>query len=768
MITASSKTFQSRRQKASILVILFLILCLPSSLSQAVEQVGLERRSPYFTRPAPPFSSPLQTAGYRYDLIKQFEETSYYINDLDFVSPTVGWAVGYPHWDQEIKAYVGTIIKTINGGKTWLPQDLPSTGMLNEVDFVDTMQGWAVGAEGVILRTKDGGKHWYRQNSGTSEEMLSVAFVDNLHGWATSLRPTHFDAVGIADNWDASLWRTTDGGITWIELNISNDASILRGLDFIDLQTGWVVGVNYEGDDSYGKPIHNPVIYQTPDGGQTWIEQYNPDLQISLTNTDFFDARNGWAVGFLTLSTETGGAVFHTTDGGQTWERQEPGSFYDLLWDVQFIDAQRGYTVGANYIGAWGPPVWRTLDGGDSWEKVRMEFHELDGLFGLAISTNKVIALGDHDYKVNTERAWDSCEWTPPEPSCNDCDCLFEPSYINTHYNFEDVFFVNENLGWATGSRSFAPDHLGQIIMVTSDGGLTWKSQYEQPPLVDSLFSVFRLDGLHFNDSLNGWAAGRSADVGQYALLHTEDGGQHWIEQGQELFTGLDPEFFDVQFLNSQNGWALDSGHYDSLLGQQGLYLAHTTDGGGHWEWVRTGIAGSMSVGFADVQGELDFTDAQHGWAAGGLGKVIHTSDGGASWFTQDVDCGWPSCPVRFYAIEMNNNLEGWIAGEGLYQTSNGGDLWQIRDDVDVSGDFQDIQFVDAENGWLAGDKGMLFFTGNSGTTWESVTNPVSAVSIRGLSFINPHKGWLVGDYGTILTTQAKPYWPIYLPVIQR
>jgi photosystem II stability/assembly factor-like uncharacterized protein len=721
MNASLSKSFHRKVWKVALLAILCLLICLPFSLSLAGNQTESERRSPYSTHPSPPISPALPLAGYRYDLIKQFEETSYYIYDLEFVNSTLGWAVGYPHWDQEGKAYVGTILKTTDGGETWLPQDLPSTAILNEVDFVDATHGWAVGLEGVILRTRDGGKHWNRLKSGTTEEFLSVAFADNLHGWASSVKPTHYDVWGTADNWDASLWSTTDGGDTWDELDISERASILRGLDFIDLQTGWVVGVNYEGDDAYGRPIHNPVVYHTPDGGQTWNEQYNPDLQISLTNADFIDALHGWAVGFLTLSTETGGAVFHTADGGQTWERQEPGSFYDMLWDVQFINSQHGYAVGANYIGAWGPPVWRTLDGGDNWEKVKMEFHELDGLYGVAITTDQVIALGDHDYRVITDRAWDSCAWTPPEPSCNNCDCLFETAYLNTHFRFEDVFFVDEYLGWVVGSRTYAPDQRGQIILATSDGGQTWESQYEQPPLSDTLFSIFRLDGLHFTDSLNGWAVGRSEDVGQYAILHTEDGGQNWIEQGQELFTDLEPEFFDIQFIDNQTGWALDDGHYNQVADQTEPYFAHTTDGGEHWEWVQTGVAGSMSVGYADVQGELDFTDPQHGWAAGGLGKVIHTSDGGASWAAQSVDCGWPNCPVRFYAIEMINNLKGWIAGEGLYQTSNGGDLWQIREDMDVSGDFQDVQFVDALNGWLVGDKGMVYYTDNGGTSWKSV-----------------------------------------------
>jgi photosystem II stability/assembly factor-like uncharacterized protein len=113
--------------------------------------------------------------------------------------------------------------------------------------------------------------------------------------------------------------------------------------------------------------------------------------------------------------------------------------------------------------------------------------------------------------------------------------------------------------------------------------------------------------------------------------------------------------------------------------------------------------------------GSVDLVDAEHGWAAGGLGKVIHTADGGTTWITQTLTCGYPSCPWRLYALEMLDNREGWIAGEGLYHTTDGGARWNVED-LDVGTDFQDIQFVDALDGWLAGNHGMILVTRDGAT----------------------------------------------------
>jgi photosystem II stability/assembly factor-like uncharacterized protein len=684
---------------------------------------------------------------YRTGIIKQFEETSYYLKDVDFITTTVGWAVGAAHWDQTEKAYVGTIIKTSDGGETWTAQDVSVSETLRGVDFVDANNGWAVGTNGTILHTSDGGAHWISQTVATSDEFRGVVFVDANQGWATSIQPTHYDYWGDADNWQASVWHTGDGGETWVQQSLPSGASILNRIQFIDALQGWTVGVKYIGDDTFGYPEHRAAIYHTSDGGLTWEEQYNPDLEITLTGVSFVDANHGWAVGFVLNSGVTGGTVFHTSDGGTTWERQTPQATF---WDVQFLDANQGYVVGFDYVGAQGPPVYRTLDGGDSWEKVLMDKHDNEGLFGVAVMADRAIAVGDYSYVCIATDPWGTYEWPWGEN-------LFAQQYLKVHFRFEDVFFVDENLGWAVGTRSFVPELWGQVIFHTQDGGATWENQYEKPPPLDSLFSYFRLDSVYFVDSQNGWAVGSSEEKHD-AILHTADGGLHWEEQGSELYASWNLEFFAVQFLDSQNGWALATDNFPS----ENIFLAHTTNGGTNWQWVDTGIEGSLAIGFALVQGDLAFTDAQHGWAVGGLEEIVHTENGGADWAGQDL----PTASRRLFAVEFVSNQVGWIAGEGLFRTPDGGATW-VEQDIEISVDFQDIKFVDSLNGWLAGDSGLVLSTNNGGDTWKLVDSGVSS-SLRGLSFIDSEKGWFVGDNGVILTTAQVPYWPVYLPLVVR
>ena len=694
---------------------------------------------------------------------KQFEETTYFIEDTEFISATLGWAVGEPHWDQATRAYTGTIVLTTDGGETWITQTAPTQETLNGMDFVDETQGWAVGTNGIILHTADGGDHWTRQNVATEDEFRDVVFIETNVGWAVSLHPTHYDWMGNPDNWDAAIWHTVNGGASWTEMDTPAEASILHAVEFVSTQEGWAVGVKYIGDDTYGYPMHRAVVYHTNNGGTTWVEQSSgaEELEVSLTSVDFVDALHGWAAGFPTRSDLTGGFVFHTSDGGLTWERQEPGDFYAPLWDIHFIDPNRGYAVGFNYAGAWGPPVWRTLDGGTTWESVRMDRHDSEGLFGVAVNGDQVIALGDHDYQATSTRAWDSCEWTFPEPSCYDCECLFEQSYNNTHYQFQDVYFTDSETGWAVGSRSFLPEIWGQVILATQDGGENWEVQLEQAPNLDTLFSYFRLDGVYFVDAQNGWAVGKSESLSisggfHNLILHTSNGGLNWEEQGSELHESWSIELVDVQFLDSQNGWALANRNFPD----DSVSLAHTVDGGQTWSWVDTGIEGSAMIGFGVVEGGVKFTDDQHGWATGAFG-AIHTENGGTSWITQTLG----AYSGNMFDIEFTDNLAGWIAGERCYHTVNGGAQWElVNHGVDTW--FHAVQFPDPLHGWMAGGNGKVLHTINRGSTWGQVNNPFTSGDLNGLSFINAEKGWLAGDYGVILTTRQYPQ--LYLPLVKK
>ena len=54
---------------------------------------------------------------------------------------------------------------------------------LLSVKFVNDDEGWIVGRGGVILRSEDGGQTWLQQDSGTRQNLYAL-FFDKKLGWA--------------------------------------------------------------------------------------------------------------------------------------------------------------------------------------------------------------------------------------------------------------------------------------------------------------------------------------------------------------------------------------------------------------------------------------------------------------------------------------------------------------------------------------------------------------------------------------------------------
>jgi photosystem II stability/assembly factor-like uncharacterized protein len=84
----------------------------------------------------------------------------------------------------------------------WFWQKPSPTGeWLFGVTYTDANTGTAVGRSGTILRTTDGGTTWVSQTSGTSNNLFGVSFTDANTGTAVGFNGT--------------ILRTTDGGATW-------------------------------------------------------------------------------------------------------------------------------------------------------------------------------------------------------------------------------------------------------------------------------------------------------------------------------------------------------------------------------------------------------------------------------------------------------------------------------------------------------------------------------------------------------------------------
>lgn len=73
---------------------------------------------------------------------------------ITFTGVDTGYAVG-GGWNGS--AYQGSIIKTTNGGNNWFSQNIIINQILQDVFFLDSRTGYAVGRGGVIIKTTNGG-----------------------------------------------------------------------------------------------------------------------------------------------------------------------------------------------------------------------------------------------------------------------------------------------------------------------------------------------------------------------------------------------------------------------------------------------------------------------------------------------------------------------------------------------------------------------------------------------------------------------------------
>ncbi|HAN37794.1 MAG TPA: hypothetical protein DCQ29_02740, partial [Chitinophagaceae bacterium] len=140
------------------------------------------------------------------------------LNAVCFVDANNGWAVGSN----------GVVLRTSNGGSTWVQQASNTTTILRDVFFINSTTGWAIGDNGTIIRTSNGGATWTPStNAGTTNVLFRVHFASSMLGWA------------VGEN--GTIIQSTDGGATWVSL-ISGTTSLLRDIFLISPNRGWAVG----------------------------------------------------------------------------------------------------------------------------------------------------------------------------------------------------------------------------------------------------------------------------------------------------------------------------------------------------------------------------------------------------------------------------------------------------------------------------------------------------------------------------------------------
>jgi photosystem II stability/assembly factor-like uncharacterized protein len=150
-----------------------------------------------------------------------------------------------------------------DAGRTWSARDMSGVaGMILDVKFLDARTGFLCAAtnreversHALILKTTDGGQTWVKKYESTRpyENTWKCAFPSAKVGYATI---QSYDENATA----RYVAKTIDGGETWTELPLVDDAKVREfGIGFLDESLGWVGAV--------------PGAFETRDGGKTWSQ----------------------------------------------------------------------------------------------------------------------------------------------------------------------------------------------------------------------------------------------------------------------------------------------------------------------------------------------------------------------------------------------------------------------------------------------------------------------------------------------------------------
>ena len=154
------------------------------------------------------------------------------------------------------------MLESHDGGLTWKSTPIKNGKMLFDIDMFDPKNGIACSASSddisksnaLILKTNDGGKTWRKvyQSDRPYETTWKVSFPTEKVGYVTiqSYNPD-------PNAKQQRVAKTTDGGETWQEINLVEDAGAREfGVGFINENHGFVGTMNSG--------------YETKDGGKTW------------------------------------------------------------------------------------------------------------------------------------------------------------------------------------------------------------------------------------------------------------------------------------------------------------------------------------------------------------------------------------------------------------------------------------------------------------------------------------------------------------------
>jgi photosystem II stability/assembly factor-like uncharacterized protein len=388
--------------------------------------------------------------------------------------------------------------RTTDGGLTWKNMYMDSAYIydennyyfvpdINEIAYPNEKLFIAVGDSGLVVRTTDKGETWESYRLDKKVRLFWLRMLDENYGIV-------FKREYFGDR-ELNILETTDGGLTWSEMNYVDDGGISfqdidvisrnqitaiifdrisnpenkekkilmvyndweycdslympKGamfINFVNENEGWVAG-GYFYSTHYMDSTQE--IYYTSDGGKNWIEQrnrpYENDKGFTISGLDMYDENYG-----IAKSNEA--FLLITTDGGKNWQENQ----------LVNID----YTTGSSYpissLCAPSPTTAYAILQGDTVYKYTREISDvydneqhLSNLHPNPATSQITLSLGEEfvsepeidvvDYLGNVMRWTPSSRWSPSDKSIT----------INTSSLSPGVYFLRVRSGEKVEVRKF-------------------------------------------------------------------------------------------------------------------------------------------------------------------------------------------------------------------------------------------------------------------------------------------------------------------------
>ena len=300
-------------------------------------------------------------------------------------------------------------------------------------------------------------------------------------------------------------------------------------------------------------------------------------------------------------------------------------------------------------------------------------------------------------------------------------------SFSDTSFTLRDISFLNSQTGFISGSGNSYPfTDIYAKIFRTTNAGISW----------DSLNTRFncRIYGLLVTSQESMIAYGERSYGGAKSLYVTTNSGLNWIPSDMTN-RSLDLKYFNPGFLLTISN---DNKVYKSSTNGINWYVFSEFPYNNYF----TGV------------GSFEFTDVSFGLGVGSNGMITKTTNSGLNWTSQftNNNADW------IWGVDFVNENTGYAADDfHLLKTTNGGINWNS---VFAHGLYH-LDFIDANTGYFGGEDS-LFKTTNGGITITQVNYSNAPGVLNEIQFLNANTGFILGKNNlTWKTTNGGINWNI-------